>query len=72
LSRDSGILAYERRHGNNRTIVALNFTADPKAWSADTPTKVRIAISTHGDRRGEAVGSALRLRANEGLILEQG
>jgi alpha-glucosidase len=72
LSRDSGILAYERGHGNNRTIVVLNFTADPQAWSGHTPTKVRVAISTHGERAGEVFGSALRLRANEGLILEQG
>jgi alpha-glucosidase len=72
LSRDSSILAYERRDGNNQTFVVLNFTGDQQAWSEYTPTKARIAISTHCDRRGEAVGSALRLRANEGLILEQG
>ena len=34
------------------------------------PIRGFTAISTHGDRRGEAVGSALKLQANEGLVLE--
>jgi alpha-glucosidase len=71
LSRNSNILAYQRHHGDNRIIVVLNYTADPQAWSVNTATKVRVAISTHGDRRGEPVLSTLRLRANEGLLLER-
>ncbi|MGB8899580.1 MAG: hypothetical protein WCC90_10335 [Methylocella sp.] len=70
LSRNSSILAYQRHHGDNRIIVVLNYTADQQAWFVNTATKVRIAISTHGDRRGEPVLSTLRLRANEGLLLE--
>jgi hypothetical protein len=70
LSRVSDVLAYERRNGENRIIVVLNFTADPQVWSAPASTKATIAISTHGDRRGEPVGSTLCLRASEGLLIE--
>lgn len=70
LSQDSNVLAYERHHGDDRTIVVLNFTANPQAWSSYAQTKVRVAISTYGDQRLEPVGPLLRLRANEGLILE--
>jgi alpha-glucosidase len=72
LSRESDILAYERRNGDNRIFVVLNFTAKPRAWSTTTSTKARVAISTHGDRRGEPVGSTLNLRGNEGLLIEPG
>jgi alpha-glucosidase len=71
LSREGDILAYERRNGDDRIVVVLNFTADPQAWSAPLSTKARIAISTYGDRRGDSVGSAMSLRANEGLLIEQ-
>ncbi len=70
LSRESDVLAYERRSGKNRTIVVLNFAGYPRAWSPPANTKARVAISTHGDRRGEPVGSILSLRSNEGLLIE--
>ena len=66
----SGVLAYERCDGDSRIFIILNFTADPQAWSAPTSNKAKVAISTHGDRRGEPVGSTLALRANEGLLIE--
>jgi alpha-glucosidase len=71
LPCDDNILAYERRHGDQRTIIVLNFTADEQAWSASMPDKTKVAISTHGGRRSETVKSGLRLRANEGLVLAQ-
>jgi alpha-glucosidase len=66
LSRESDV----RRNGDNRIFVVLNFTANPQVWSAPPSTKATVAISTHGDRRGEHVGSTLCLRANEGLLIE--
>ncbi|MCL2452308.1 MAG: alpha-amylase family glycosyl hydrolase [Alphaproteobacteria bacterium] len=71
LGSDDSIFAYERRHGDDRIIIVLNFTAHPQAWSVSIPSRLSVAISTHGDRRNELVGSSLRLRANEGLVLEQ-
>jgi alpha-glucosidase len=56
LSRESDVLAYERRNRDNRIFVVLNFTADPQGWSAPASTKASVAISTHGDRRGEPEG----------------
>jgi alpha-glucosidase len=70
LSLESDVLAYERRNGDSRIFVVLNFTAHPWARSTATFAKARVAISTHGDRRGELVGSTLYLRANEGLLIE--
>jgi hypothetical protein len=70
LSRESDVLAYERRNRDSRIFVVLNFTADPQVWSAPASTKASVAISTHGDRCGEPVGSTLCLRANEGLLIE--
>jgi alpha-glucosidase len=70
LSCECDVLAYERRDGDERICVALNFGAHPQSWSATALPKARIAISTYGDRHGEAVGSALELRANEGVIIE--
>ena len=71
LSRESDILAYERRNGDDRIVVVLNFTADPQAWSGPLSTKARIALSTYGDRLGDFVGPAVSLRPNEGLLIEQ-
>ena len=71
LGCDNHILAYERRHGNHRTIIVLNFTPDQKAWPSSELPNLKVAISTYGDRRGEHAGSRLKLRAHEGLLLEQ-
>jgi len=70
LSSDSDVLAYERRHGDGRIYVVLNFAASPQAWSARPATKTRVAISTYGDRRGDSAGSMVSLRAHEGLLIE--
>jgi len=71
LGGDDSILAYERRHGDDRIIIVLNFTAHPQVWPISAPSGLSVAISTHGDRRNELVQSSLRLRAHEGLVLEQ-
>lgn len=70
LSRDSNVLAYERRKGDQRIFVVLNFTANPQSWYGLFPANARVAISTHGGRHGESVASAVRLHPNEGLLIE--
>jgi alpha-glucosidase len=70
LSQDSNVLAYERRKGDSRLFVVLNFTANLQAWPLCTPDKVKIAISTHGDRGSGPIGPSLSLRAHEGVLLE--
>jgi len=71
LGCDSNILAYERARGDHRTITVLNFTSAPQMWPASVRRRLRVAISTHGDRRDELAGSSVKLRANEGLVIEQ-
>jgi alpha-glucosidase len=70
LSQDSSILAYKRGWGEYSIIVVLNFSGLPRIWSNPAGGEPRIAISTHGDRRAEAVGTTVPLRANEGLMME--
>ena len=72
LSRDGDVLAYERGGDEDQIIVVLNFTASPQAWSAPTARNLKIAISTHGDRRGESFEAEVSLRGNEGLLVEFG
>jgi glycosidase len=50
LSREKDILAYERRNGETRIIVVLNFAANPRVWSITTSTKARVAISTEATK----------------------
>jgi alpha-glucosidase len=70
LSRENGVLAYERTAGKERVIVALNLTADPQRWSVPLLKAGKVAISTYGDRQYESAGLELSLRPNEGVIIE--
>ena len=51
-------------------FVALNFASEPRAWSAPPSIKLRLAISTYGDRPGELIEFNVDLRANEGVVIE--
>lgn len=65
------VLAYERREGKERAIIALNFAAAGRSWAAPLDAQgAAIALSTHCDRRGEKPGALIDLRPNEGLIIE--
>jgi glycosidase len=65
------LLAYERRHEDDHMIIVLNFGAAPQLWPVPTTApKLTIALSTHGDRKGEAVPATLSLRADEGVVLD--
>ncbi len=67
LEQGREILVYERRTGSERTLVALNFSTDTAQWRGPAG---RIVVTTFGDRQGESVDEILRLRPNEGVILE--
>lgn len=73
LARVEGdVLAYLRRGREDESdfLVALNLGSRPHTLRrlADSP-RGTIALSTHLDRLGEAVGEALALRADEGVIV---
>jgi alpha-glucosidase len=61
---------YIREHDRERMLVALNFSNAER--QIDLPTELRGAIrfSTHIDRDGEAVGGQLRLRGDEGCVIQ--
>ncbi|HEX2215409.1 MAG TPA: alpha-amylase family glycosyl hydrolase, partial [Xanthobacteraceae bacterium] len=63
------VLKFRRQHGERRILVALNFGDMPQRLVADESGE--ILLSTYLDRRGERTGRAVRLRANEGLIIAQ-
>ena len=65
------LLAYIRRLGNRRLLMALNLGNDPHAVSFAEAIKERgrIVISTHLDREEEIMDGDLNLRANEGVII---
>jgi len=65
------LLAYLRKLGTRRFLIALNLGSDPHAVSFASSVRARgkIAISTHLDREGEIVDGDLNLRANEGVVV---
>ena len=67
VSADSDILVYERRHEEQRLLVALNFSCEERHVSAPAETIKEILISTNLDRSGETTPE-LKLRPNEGVI----
>jgi alpha-glucosidase len=69
LDTEGDVVAYERRHGAERLIVALNLGGHPHRlelpdWASDC----RVLLSTVADAALPGDGAVL-LRADEGLIL---
>lgn len=65
------LLAYIRRLGAQRFLMALNLGNDPHAvsFAPALQERGRIVLSTHLDREGEVMDGDLNLRANEGVII---
>jgi alpha-glucosidase len=69
------LLAYTRKLGRERFLIALNLGDDPHAVSfeaAAVGARGAIVISTHLDREGEPLNGDLNLRANEGVVIYLG
>ena len=67
LRAEDGVLAYERRSGEERMRVALNLTDQPRRMAmGDRWTRV---ISTAGEAEGSSVSGELVLAADEGVVL---
>jgi alpha-glucosidase len=58
---------YERRLGEQRFMVVLNFAHEGSA--VRLPRDSRILLSTHLDRETEPIGTDLVLRPDEGVVL---
>lgn len=63
------MLAYERRHGSERLLVALNLGHQPHALSLPSGTSGRVVLSTFLDRDDEPVEGRISLRSDEGIII---
>jgi alpha-glucosidase len=68
LGAPAGVLAYERRVGAQRALVALNFGDEP-AEVALPEAPLRGALSTDPDREPPAHAGRVRLGAAEGVVL---
>lgn len=69
LSHGNDVLAYERVEGDDRVVVALNFSDEPRYWAPHMAGGARIAISTSGRRRNDSVESVIELCGNEGVVI---
>ena len=70
LPAPDGVLAYERRHGDQRCQIVLNLTGVPQTWylSAESDSAAMLLSSEAGPL--QAIDQdALSLRANEGVVL---
>lgn len=70
LPAPDGCYLFERSDDADSVVVALNFTAAGIDVLLDATGT--IALSTQLDRDNEAVAGSVKLRANEGLIIEMG
>ncbi|QBD77540.1 DUF3459 domain-containing protein [Ktedonosporobacter rubrisoli] len=61
---------YLRQHDEQRYLVALNFSAQEQEIHLAIRGRGHVALSTSMDRDGAIDLSALRLRPNEGLLIE--
>jgi alpha-glucosidase len=64
---DGPVLWFERRHGDARFLVALNFSHE--AGTIRWPVPSRILLSTWLDREGEEIARDLSMRSDEGAVL---
>jgi len=60
------VIAYERGEGSDHVLVALNLGHEPRQLQLAQGT---LLLSTHLDREGERVTGLLRLRSDEGVIV---
>jgi len=63
------VLAYERREGDDRFLIALNLGAEPASLEMPESGGGTVVISTHADAEGTAVEGTLALRGDEGVVV---
>jgi alpha-glucosidase len=61
------VIAYQRTEGSDRLLVALNLGHEPRELP---PIEGTIVLSTHLDREGERLGGPVRLRGDEGIVVD--
>ncbi|MAU00756.1 MAG: alpha-amylase [Anaerolineaceae bacterium] len=70
LPAPDGLLAYERRHGEQICWVVLNMTGESKKWELPGDAgETSVLLSTEAGELPGIANGALHLRPNEGLVL---
>jgi alpha-glucosidase len=67
IGAEDNVLVYERTHGCEKIVVALNFGDNNRVLSAPSLAKSTSILSTYMDREGPVL--ELKLRGNEGVLL---
>lgn len=62
-------MVWIRQSGNERYLIALNFTDQPKTLTLSIDAIAETVVSTHMDRAGTEDLSSFRLRGDEGCLL---
>ncbi len=72
LPGTDALLAYERRHGDQRMLVALNLSHEEETLELPEGLGATVRLSTVAGREGERMSAATRLQPDEALVLEIG
>jgi alpha-glucosidase len=73
IPAEGDLLVFVREHRGRRFLVALNLGAIPAALAVGDPVaRGRVRLGTHADRDGETVDGGVRLRGDEGVVIELG
>ena len=67
---DDECFVYLREADDERCLVALNFTGEPRRIAVPGGGEGRVVLSTHLDREGGVSLAELKLRPHEGVIVE--
>ena len=67
LPVEDGVLRFVRSGGDERVLVALNFSGEERALVLPHGGAAKLLASTHADRRPDG-----RLRPDEGQVVELG
>ena len=71
LPAGEDLVAYMRKAGRRRLLIVLNFGARPRKFDLnELEAQAVLLLSTHLDREQEKLGAELRLRPDEGVIVE--
>ena len=71
LPAGDDLVAYMRKAGRRRLLIVLNFGARPRKFDLnELEAQAVLLLSTHLDREQKKLGAELRLRPDEGVIVE--
>jgi alpha-glucosidase len=71
LPATDDMIAYVRKAEDRRLLILLNLGPNPQDFGLlDLASRARLMLSTNLDRHREALNGSIRLRGDEGAIVE--